>query len=318
MCHSRLAEGEAPACVQACPTQAISIVTVTTHVNGGPAQIDTSHFLGVAPDPMYTQLSTRYPTECMTPRNDSAADAATLRPQPPHWPLVIMLTLVPSALGFLTAAPFLAESDFTSDAASNQTSSTIVGAALIMRIGVALGVLGLAASGFHLGKPLRAWRIFLGWRKSWLSREALLLGTWAALAAISFAIPALAPIATLTGMIGLACSVMVYVDPRRHFWRLSQTAPRFFGTALVIGLAALSSKLAALALLVKLAWETRTFYDGSISARLQRGPLRTALSVRDLLGLAAFVLLVVAPGWPAFAILFAGELAERYLFFRAV
>src|SRR5688572_1202163 len=33
MCHSRLAEGEAPACVQACPTHAIRIVTVETRTS---------------------------------------------------------------------------------------------------------------------------------------------------------------------------------------------------------------------------------------------------------------------------------------------
>jgi DMSO reductase anchor subunit len=40
--------------------------------------------------------------------------------------------------------------------------------------------------------------------------------------------------------------------------------------------------------------------------------------VRDLLGLGAFVLLITLPGWSAFVLLLAGEIAERYLFFRAV
>src|SRR5688500_4708280 len=49
MCHSRLAEGEAPACVQACPTHAIRIVTVTTHISGV-VKTDTTSFLPAAPD----------------------------------------------------------------------------------------------------------------------------------------------------------------------------------------------------------------------------------------------------------------------------
>ena len=43
--------------------------------------------------------------------------------------------------------------------------------------GLAATLLGLTASVLHLGKPMKAWRSFLGWRKSWLSREILVLGT---------------------------------------------------------------------------------------------------------------------------------------------
>src|SRR5687767_13895812 len=42
MCHSRLAEGEAPACAQACPTHAIRIVTVAAPVrNAKPAALNS-------------------------------------------------------------------------------------------------------------------------------------------------------------------------------------------------------------------------------------------------------------------------------------
>ena len=47
MCHGRLAEGEAPACVQACPTQAIRIVTVATSAEAT-TRVDTSNFLAAA------------------------------------------------------------------------------------------------------------------------------------------------------------------------------------------------------------------------------------------------------------------------------
>src|SRR6185312_6274717 len=106
MCHQRLAVGEAPACVQACPTQAITIVTVITNRDGITAP-DTSSFLSTAPGPDYTKPTTRYLTKRPEPDNLLAADNAILRPQPAHWPLAIMLTLLPFAVGAQIAATAL-------------------------------------------------------------------------------------------------------------------------------------------------------------------------------------------------------------------
>ena len=318
MCHQRLGEGEAPACVQACPTQAITIVKVSIH-GGGTASsgVDTSRFLPAAPDPAYTQPTTRYVSARPLPKNLVAADATALRPQPPHWPLAVMLTLLPVAVGCYTTA-----------AVSSSINPRFV-IYYMTNLAWLAGAAGLGASVFHLGQPLRAWRIFLGWRRSWLSREAMVFGLWFGCATLTLAIArgfsagplplALLLVATaVLGLAGLFCSVMIYVDTRRVFWRLAQTGPRFLGTAAVAGLAMVAPRLAAFLLLLKLAWETRTWYDGSISARLQRGPLRTAAMLRDLLGYGAVGLLVVLPGWVAVTVLLAGELAERYLFFRAV
>jgi len=316
MCHSRLAEGEAPACVQACPTSAIKIVTVITDRTANSyLPSPTARFLPTAPDPAYTQPTTRYLTAKSFPHNLAPADAATLRPQPAHWPLVLMLTLLPSAVGLQLASLLQLP---TSHFHWLPTAAT------------ALGGLGLFASVFHLGQPLRAWRIFLGWRKSWLSREALLFGPWFALTALAAGAPFILQASTFNfrwvpsaaaalGTLGLFCSVMIYVDTRREFWRFAQTAPRFFGTAALFALAPAAPRAAAIALALKLAWESRTFFFGATSARLQRGPLARAVLTRDLFGLAAVLLLAVAaPLWLALPLLLAGEIAERYLFFRAV
>ena len=101
MCHGRLAVGEAPACVQACPTSAIRIV----HVPAA-EKVDTSDFLSVAPDPAYTKPTTRYVTNRKFPDVLVAADADNLRPQHAHWPLVVMLTLMPFAIGANVVAAF--------------------------------------------------------------------------------------------------------------------------------------------------------------------------------------------------------------------
>jgi len=342
MCHDRLGHGEAPACVQACPTHAISIVTVSTHIGKNP-RADTSAFLAAAPDPAHTQPTTRYVSKSPLPKNLVAADAAVIQPQPPHWPLVVLLTLMPMAIGCSLADKIL----------------SLPNPALTIA-GWLAGAAGLSLSILHLGQPRRAWRVFLGLRKSWLSREAVVFGAWFPLATtyaagrlgwLSIPDPLRSTLAIGTAALGLAglfCSVMIYVDTRREFWRFANTAPRFLGSALVLGLASVlvtpgSPHLIGFALaattVLKLAFELRAFLPvlGANdhtpltptlkTARLLAGPLRRAFNLRVACGLLGGVVLplMIATGaisaaaaWGAFALLLPAELAERYLFFRAV
>ncbi|HWA86395.1 MAG TPA: 4Fe-4S dicluster domain-containing protein, partial [Opitutus sp.] len=210
LCHGRLAAGEAPACAQACPTHAIRIVTVPLA-----ARADTSGFLRAAPDPAGTRPTTRYRSRRAGLQHLRAADANALRPQPAHWPLVIMLTLLSLAVGC----------EWSAVAGRVFAGGGFVRAALWL--GWAAGVSGLGASVAHLGRPERAWRIFLGWRRRWLSREAVAFAAWLAVASAALAEPRLAAAAAVLGSAGLFCSVMIYVDTRRVFWRWGRTAPRF-------------------------------------------------------------------------------------------
>jgi DMSO reductase anchor subunit len=122
---------------------------------------------------------------------------------------------------------------------------------------------------------------------------------------------------------------MIYVDTRRSFWRFSQTFPRFIGTGTVLALAIVEPEYAAPALALKLAFEAFSLRGKSISARLLRGPLRYATILRYALGLTGAVVTYYITNRPGnslslplhsaiVALLFASELAERYLFFRAV
>jgi DMSO reductase anchor subunit len=107
---------------------------------------------------------------------------------------------------------------------------------------------------------------------------------------------------------------------------MTQTAPKFFGTTLLLGLAMAScwdAALATPALLIaalKLGWEAlylaNEHPEHDRTRRLLLGPLRWWHVVRFSAGLlgAAFVLHSPPLG---FALLFAGELLERALFFRA-
>ena len=343
MCHQRLGAGEAPACAQACPTHAIKIVTVSVSGAGTASpRADTGSFLPGAPDPAYTQPTTRYVSQRPRPVETRAADAAVLRPQPPHWPLVALLMLMPMAIGCGVA-----------DKALALTSPALAIA------GWLAGTAGLGLAALHLGKPLRAWRVFLNLRQSWFSREALVFGLWYPLASTYLTVrlgwlPLAAPLRSglavgtaLVGITGLFCSVMIYVDTRRVFWRFANTAPRFFGSAVILGLAgalitpgaprALGFVLAG-ATVLKLIFEAgaleplRDMDDGCYAparqtALLLVGPLHSANTGRVTAALLGGILLPIltansflpaAAGWPALVLCLLGELTERYLFFRAV
>ncbi|WP_334051507.1 dimethyl sulfoxide reductase anchor subunit family protein [Burkholderia cepacia] len=84
----------------------------------------------------------------------------------------------------------------------------VTGAAL----SVALGVLGLFASFFHLGHPERAWRAIAMWRTSWLSRECIALPVFLA-CAFAYGVAHLFgwPGTLLIGAAGALASVALFV-----------------------------------------------------------------------------------------------------------
>lgn len=314
MCHGRLAAGEAPACVQACPTEAITIVTVSTHRSETPSLNSQLSTLSSV-DSSYTRPTTLYVSKNPLPENLRAADADTLRPRHAHYALVFLLVLTQLGLGLLIGSRLW----------TLHTGLSV--------LGLSLFTAGLIASIAHLGQPFRAWRIFLGLRRSWLSREAVLLGTAFPLfltASISeWIVPyvpsvlrpllsVLCPAAILIAAAGVFCSAMIYTDTRRHFWRLSQTLGRMAGTVLVAAPAFYNPQLAAVALAAKLAVELLTYRGQSVSARLQQGPLHRLWGARIVIAFATLGLFLSHHAAMGFFFLVIGELLERTLFFQAV
>ncbi len=88
-------------------------------------------------------------------------------------------------------------------------------------VAVALAIVSLVASFFHLGRPMRAWRAAMMWRTSWMSREVivlpifiLLVGAWAGMLTFSARpgdVTALLPLAVIAVSALLwYCTAMIY------------------------------------------------------------------------------------------------------------
>jgi formate dehydrogenase iron-sulfur subunit len=257
MCVGRLEVGEAPACVQSCPTKAIRISVVEQ----ADVRINPTHYtvLPGAPDPKYTFPTTRYKTSRKFPESMEAADAYKVRKEKAHMPLVFMLTLSQMAAGFLIALE----------------TGSLLGYIPLQKLfqawahGLGAGIMTLAiiVSIFHLGRPLYAFRAVLGFRRSWLSREIIVFGllgglAWtlalgSILAAIQitpssvlgkFAEMALNPymrsILILFSLLAVHCSAMVYRDTPRVYWATRLTSAKFLLSGAITGMAGLLALLA--------------------------------------------------------------------------
>ncbi len=337
MCQSRLAEGEAPACVQACPTEAIRITTVDI-----PDRETVPAFLPASPEPSYTLPTTQYVSKKTIPDNVAAGDLHFPRVEHAHYPLVFMLTLTQAGIGGLLAAAF--------SSLSQQAEVPTVTSAICL----SFLMLGLGCSILHLGRPLGAWRAFLGLKKSWLSREIVAFGIFAP-AAILFTAQqwfGVLPdnlnvsLTLLTALLGLTAgftSVMIYVDTQRHNWRLTITMSEFGMTILNVGMGMLTLSLwlsssafdasgavwlsiAALAFLLNIrrsALRSGTSPDAQRSQLLQ-GPLRQRNQIRLALGIISIGCLTIGLLWqpwfiiPAIITAILGEGIGRALYFQSV
>ncbi len=258
LCVGRLRAGEAPACAQACPTQAIRVTLVDTQaVRRAP---DAAFDLPDVPDPSRVHPTTRYVSRRGLPPGMEAVDAAQVRAEHAHHPLTAMLVASQAAAGYwvliavlsLTApVPFPASSPATSFPWREVFGTVGVHAAL-----------GLSL--LHLGRPWLAWKAFLGWRRSWLSREVIAFsafagatslyavlrvgewyggGTLPAFGGKGFALHPALPLLSLGAAAISACaavyaSAMVYRDTPRALWANRTTLWRFALTSALCGVPA--------------------------------------------------------------------------------
>jgi Fe-S-cluster-containing dehydrogenase component/DMSO reductase anchor subunit len=348
MCHGRLSLGQAPACVSACPQGAIRVEIVNkadwraavagAAVKGGAAASG-------APAADHSVSTTRITLPVLSP-NARPVDITHVKPEHPHWPLVVMTVLTQLSAGALAAVWLLELLGATTRLGMAALGSLMVGG------------LALSASTLHLGRPVHAYRALRMWRRSWLSREVLLFSAFSAVAtayagALWFGTPgsvAIGALTTVLGFAGVTASACIYRVPARPAWNSRLTVAHFNLTVGVLGplfaaaigagdarwLASAAASFAAIQLVV---FAARFFSCNSSDNLALRGTARLLSSVLAvhviarglLLALGAIALPLVAagaflPAWmPASAIFglalvvaIAAEILGRYLFFVSV
>ena len=230
MCRGRLEDGLEPACVNACPENAIEIEIVN--------KIAWNEDFALAESPGMPAAGHTVSTTRITLPEDSKTwlervDTGIIRPEHAHWSLVVMTTTVQATFGTLVGLLLLHALD------------TVTISLLTLLTAAALNV-----SVFHLGRPAYAWRALKMWRRSWLSREVLLFGlffaaigacaaaSWALtlhLAATALLVPGLAIAGAVFGTLGTVASAYIYLVPARPAWNMMHTPADFLLSAGLIG-----------------------------------------------------------------------------------
>jgi len=338
MCISRLNVGEAPACVRACPSEAIRITLVDTAV----VRENPADYVRIpeAPDSRYTLPTTKYLRKKAFPENTTSIDFYSISPEHSHTPLIVMLVLTQFSVGIFCAGLFSGNHQH-----------------IFIALGV--GLLALAASVFHLGRPLYAFRAVLGLKRSWLSREIVAFGGFALLStayAVDYGINStvndiFAMTTAILGIFGVFCSAMVYKVTKRPFWDNHVTTLKFFLTTGILGTsgillvtmitgagqtAPVLCGIIMILTLIKLMVEA-TILRHSLgheltslkkTAILMMGRFRPVTSWRFVCGILGGIVLPIF-FWAGvingfllplfiFFLLLTGEFFERYLFFRTV
>ncbi len=327
LCQQRLAVNEEPACVQACPNEALKVVIRTKseiqdHSKGTP---------GFSPEAeiTFTEPATKYREKSKTLKTFSSLDK-TREPEATHWPLVVMLLLTQASVGLWGVSFFLRE------------------AQKFELLSLAFGFVGLNASLLHLGRPTFAFRAILGWRTSWISREVLSFGLYAHLALATILLRWLFPLEAITeavkgatlcaGAAGVWCSANLYLQTPRPHWNRARTLLGFYLTAFSLGsvlalLWAQANEFTLVLGLISLSGggllgiELASFMQAKSglaqkSVQLMQGPLAALWKQRVLWG-CLLPWALYSPLWNSYFFLFialsawGAALSERLLFFKA-
>ena len=234
MCHDKLAVGETPACVQACPAGAIEIEVVDKD-KWIKYDMEREGVAPLLPDVDITKPTTRYTLPKDMPEY-RPADERILKPAPAELPLVFMTVLTQASLGAFLAL-FLGQLLFSLGFNLPEPNLEMAIVALLP------SAIGLPLSALHLGRPIMAMSAIKNWRTSWLSREAIALGAFTGLASLvagmyyleikGVALLFVEAITLALAIYGVYAQSMIYRVKARPSWDRSSTTKRFFGSSYI-------------------------------------------------------------------------------------
>ncbi len=249
MCRGRLAAGLEPACVNACPENAIEIEIVN--------KIEWRKNYAAAESPGLPPAGQTISTTRLTlPENSTAwlnrVDNCMVPLEHAHPSLVLMTTTMQATFGALAVLVVRGALD-----------------TLHITLLVLLTAFALNVSVFHLGRPAYAWRAMKMWRRSWLSREVVCFSlffasialcaaaSWAAVFGYTLAARIVTPAAivgVISGLMGTLASAYIYLVKARPSWNTVHTPLDFLLSAALIGSvlpAVMQAPVSALAVLLQ-------------------------------------------------------------------
>jgi DMSO reductase anchor subunit len=335
MCHNRLSDGREPACVDACPEGAIQIEIV--NIADWKRNYAASANAPGLPSADDSISSTRVTLPENLPPNMQKADLNRVKPEHPHFPLVVMTVLTQLSVGTFTTIWLL------------EMFGKATHLSIAAMVSLLVGGLALGASTMHLGRPIHAYRALKMWKRSWLSREVLMFSCFSGVSGLYAAllwlrlpgsiVPGL--VTFLLGLAGVTASASIYLVRARPAWNTKHTIAEFHLTGALLGpllvaslgvgdrrwLVAAAVAAAGAQLLnqaVRFFWMTASdSFELQASGRLLSTTLACKFLARGALlifgGIVLPLLLPTSFGtYASLALVLGGEILGRYLFFVSV
>jgi len=299
-CEHRLSDNRSPACVTACPTDALRF-----EWNDGPASVHHPGFPETGLRPAIRVVGGR-----RQKAPDMTAAPIAVNVMSPRSPTGWSGLKSEWSLWFFTSVAILLVAWFAAAAAWSR--------AIPFPVFAGAGILAMAVSVLHLGRVTRMWRAMLNIRRSWVSREVVLFSTFFAAACASALRPEVTGwlrwVITAIGFASLYSMDMVYRVRGQPLLTVPHSAMAMLTAAFYIGILTANPVLLWPAAVVKLvlymARPDRPVLCGALLA-----PIRIGVGLFPAFALAATgtVPIVVAMFGAV-----VGELIDRAEFYAAL
>jgi len=238
-CDHRLTDDLEPACVVACPVDALGFETADD-----PTAIARAGFPETGLRPAVRFVGER---RLAAPEMTAVVRTASAPPRRRRrgW------------RGFRAEWSLWAFTSIITILAAWFTAAAATGGKVFLPVFAIAGAVAMGVSALHLGRPGRAWRGILNWKRSWISREALLVTSFLVAVCVVTAV-ATSPLLALwitaaTGFAALFAMDMVYRVPGQTVRAVPHSAMATLTAAYYLGLLLSLPTLALPAAAVKLA-----------------------------------------------------------------